>query len=176
MTGTARKSSRRRKLKNDNNVALGDILTLIFGFFVLMVTLNKYAIVQETGAVTASRAAEAKTVESNKGIGFPAITVLSISENEFQRIVLGKEPFHIPESIRNNSHAITIEACVSKQGIERADQRLWERSAARAERVGALLRSAGVASERISIRTVGGHCEVISQKDKEKQSVAIKLG
>jgi flagellar motor protein MotB len=178
MTGAARQKPTGKKLKSDNNVALGDILTLIFGFFVLMVTLNKYAIVQETGVSrrNSSKVANGKGVaEPNAITGAQQITVVTISEKEFQKKVLGKESLYIPENILNNSRTITIEACVPKQGTAKEDRRLWERSAARAQRIGAILRSAGVAPERITVRTLGGHCEVLSQKNKEKQSVAIIL-
>jgi hypothetical protein len=177
MTGVARPTTKGRKLKNDNNVALGDILTLIFGFFVLMVTLNRFAIVQDSGQGTP---ASAKTSESRM-IRKPVSSecsnqgrVLTISEKDFLNMALGNKPLIIPDSVRTTGQSITVEACVSKRGVQRDDQRLWERSAARAEKVGMILTSLGIAPNRIAVRALGGYCEHIESVGKEKQSVAIR--
>jgi len=173
MTGAGRPTSRGRKLKSDNNVALGDILTLIFGFFVLMVTLNKFAIISDAGASTPASAKIARSSET--GVSVPAKNVLTISEKDFLSIALGNTPLRIPESLRNNMQSVTVEACVSRRHIERDDQRLWERSAARAEKIGALLTSAGIPAERIAVRALGSHCDLIAKNNEGKQSVAIVL-
>lgn len=178
MTGAARSDSRGRKLKSDNNVALGDILTLIFGFFVLMVTLNKFAIIQDSGPYTSGnqkmtdgrRAESSVSVEGSSKLGF-----LTIPEKAFLSIALGKEPLHIPEIFRNNTRTITVEACVPKRGVQKDDQRLWERSAARAEKIGMLLTFAGVAADRIAVRALGSHCERFGENNKEKHVVAVSL-
>jgi len=176
----ATKKTKGAKPKYDNNVALGDILTLIFGFFVLMVTLKQYAIVagvNVTAIQTVKTSGNGSTLDSNDAILKQPETFITISEQQFERIALGRELFHIPEVIRTSARSIIVQACASSQGIGNGEsrRRLWERSGSRAEIVKTLLQSTGIAAERIALRTLGSHCELNSQKNQKKQVVLVFL-
>jgi hypothetical protein len=143
----------------DQSIVLGDILTILFSFFVLMVTLKEYSLLTtaETGGGAPqfiSDSKEASAYQSKNGAQIEQFA-FSLSEREVSRFIktryLKKNQY---KSIITTSNNIVVELC-TRSNISNP----WRFVAKKLSKIKKGLVLKGIKSERIGLRILGPNCE-----------------
>jgi len=158
--------TQRRQLKKgsdddlaDHSIVLGDILTILFSFFVLMVTLKEYSLLNSkpvSGEV-------AHPTEVGKNVA--AVSPLNMDEK--QSLVLFLDENEVSDFIQlNQISEVAIDAVGQPHGTLVVEictrtrmNNPWKFTANRAAQIKLALQRREISTEQLGYRILGSHCE-----------------